>query len=84
MKGELHISDLALVFTQQGCDRYKYVGSLNQIQNQIRLVLKVLTDTNIQYHCGKMANFVSRNQIQIQIGLVLLVRHDASDDMSQP
>ena len=23
----------------QGCDRYKYFGSLNQIQNQIRLVL---------------------------------------------
>ena len=68
----------------QGCDRYKYFGSLNQIQNQMRLVLLVLTDTKIQYHYGKMANFVSPNQIQIQIGLVLLVRPDTRDDTSQP
>ena len=57
----------------QGCDRYKYFGSLNQIKNQIRLVLLVLTDTKIQYHYEKTANCVSPNQIQIQIRLVLLV-----------
>ena len=34
----------------QGCDRYKYFGSTNQIQNQTRLVPLVLTDTKIQYH----------------------------------
>ena len=34
----------------QGCDRYKYFGSPNQIQNQIRLVLLILTDTKIRYH----------------------------------
>ena len=57
----------------QGCDRYKYYGSPNQIQNQIRLDLLVVIDTKIQYHYGKKANFVSQNQIQIQIGLVLFV-----------
>ena len=31
----------------QGCDRYKDFGSPNQIQNQIGLVLLVLTDTKI-------------------------------------
>ena len=35
---------------RQGCDRYKYFGSPNQIQNQIRLVLMVLPDTKICYH----------------------------------
>ena len=30
------------ITTVQGCDRYKYFGSPNQIQNQIRLVLLVL------------------------------------------
>ena len=68
----------------QGCDRYKYLGSPNQIQNQIRLVLLVLTDTKIRYHYGKMANFVSPNQVQLQIGLVILVRPDTCDDTSQP
>ena len=68
---------------QQGCDRYKYFGSPNKIQNQIRLVLLVLTDTKIQYHYGKMANFVFPNQIQDQIGFVLLVRSDTRDNMSQ-
>ena len=34
----------------QGCDRYKYLGSPNQIQNQIRLILLVQTDTKIPYH----------------------------------
>ena len=34
----------------QGCDRDKYFGSPNQIQNQIRLVLLVLPDTKIGYH----------------------------------
>ena len=69
---------------RQGCDRYKYFGSLNPIQNQIRLVLLVLTDTKIRYHYGQMTNFVSPNQMQIQIGLVLLVRPDTRDDTSQP
>ena len=68
----------------QGCDRYKYFGSPNLIKNQIRLVLLVLTDTNIRYHWGEMAKFVSPNQIQIQIGLVLLVRPNTPDDTSQP
>ena len=68
----------------QGCDRCKDFGSLNQMQNQIRLVLLVLTDTKIPYHYGKMANFVFLNQIQNQIRLVLLVQPDTSDDMSQP
>ena len=68
----------------QCCDRYKYFGSPNQIQDQITLVLLVLTDTKIQYHYGKMTNFVSPNQIQIQIGLVVLVWPDTCDDMSQP
>ena len=63
-----------LASNRQGWDRYKYFGSLNHIENQIRLVLLVLSDTKIRYHYGKMANFVSPNQIQIQIGLVLLVR----------
>ena len=67
----------------QGCDRYNYFGSPNQIQNPIRLVLLVLTDTKIRYHYGKMANFVSPNQIQIQIWLVLMVRPDAYDDTSR-
>ena len=67
---------------KQGCDRNKYFGSPNQMQNQIRLVLLVLTDTKIWYHLGEKANFVYPNQIQIQIGLVLLVR--PRDDMSQP
>ena len=44
----------------------------------------VLTDTKIQYHYGKMENFVSPNQIQIQIGLVLMVRPDTRDNTSQP
>ena len=39
--------------SMQGCDRYKYFGSQNQIQNQIRLVLLVLTDSKILYHYGK-------------------------------
>ena len=69
---------------QQGCDRFKYFGSQNQIQNQIRLVLVVLTNTKIKYHSGKMLNFVSPNQIQIQIGLVPLVRTDTHEDTSQP
>ena len=60
----------------QGCDRYKCFGSPNQIQNQIRLVFLVLTDTKIQYYHGKMANFVSPNQMQNQIRLVLLVLTD--------
>ena len=60
----------------QGCNRYKYLGSPNQIQDQIRLVLLVLNDTKIRYHYGKMANYVSPNQIQIRIGLVFLVRPD--------
>ena len=47
----------------QGCDRCKYFGSPNKIQNQIRLVLLVLTYTKIRYHYGKMANFVSPNQL---------------------
>ena len=68
----------------QGCDRYKDFVSPNQIQNQIRLVLLVLTDTKIQYQKGEMANFVSPNQIQIQIGLVLLVRAYTHDGTSQP
>ena len=55
-----------------------------QIQNQIRLVLLVLTDTKIQYHYGKMANFVSPNQMQIQIGFDLLVQPNTRDDTSQP
>ena len=68
----------------QGYDQIKYYGSPNLIQNQIRLVLLVLTDTMIQYHYGKISNFVFPNQIQIQIGLVLLVRTDTRDDRSQP
>ena len=69
---------------RQGCDRYKYFGSPNQIQNHIRLDLLVLTDTKIRYHYRKVAKFVSPNQIQIQIGLVLLVRTNTCDDKSQP
>ena len=80
---QVHLSDL-IHAVNQGCDRYKYFASLNPIQNQIRLVLFVLTDTKIQYHYRKMVNFVSPNQIQIQIGLVLLVRPDTRDTMSQP
>ena len=72
------------VLRGQGCDRYKYFGSPNQIQNQIRLVLLVLTNTKIRYHYGKMSNFVSPNQLQIQIELVLLVQPDTRDDTSQP
>ena len=34
----------------QGWDRYKYFGSLNQIENQKRLVLLFLTDTKIRHH----------------------------------
>ena len=49
----------------QGCDRYKYFRSLNQIQNQIKLVLLVLTDTKIRYHYGKMANCVSPNRSKL-------------------
>ena len=69
---------------RQGCDRCKYFGSPNKIQNQNRLVLLLLTDSKIRYHFMKMANFVSPSQIQIQIGLVLLVRPDTCDDTSQP
>ena len=58
--------------------------SPNQIQNHIRLVLLVLTNTRIRYHQGTLANFVSPSQIQIQIVLVLLVRADTRDDTSQP
>jgi len=72
------------VNNRQGCDRYKDFGSPNPIQNQIWLVLLILTDTKIRYHYGKMANSVSPNQIQIQIRLVLLVRPDTCDDTSQP
>ena len=81
---------LQLIFDppRQGCDRYKDFRSPNQIKNQIRLVLLVLTDTKIRYQNGKMANFVSTkvspNQIQIQIGLVILERPDTRDDTSQP
>ena len=32
----------------QGCDQYKYFGYPNQMQNQIRLVLLVLTDKKIR------------------------------------
>ena len=41
---------LLCILIRQGCYRYKYFGSPNQIQNQVRLVLLVLTDTKIWYH----------------------------------
>ena len=53
----------------QGCDLYKYFGSSNQIQNQIRLVILVLTDTKIWYHnFGKWQILYLRTRYRSKLG----------------
>ena len=67
--------DILNYISYQGYYRYKYFGYPNQIQDQIRLVLFVLTDTKIRYHYGKMANFVSHVTICRNLIVIVIVDH---------